>query len=126
MVKRVIKKPKLQLYSAVVYIYASFNNTLVSVTSEFGEVITWSSGGACGFKNARKSTPFAAQMAAKTVAKNLLEYGVTQIQVIIKGAGPGRENAVRTLQTSGLSILIIKDQTPMPHNGCRAPKKRRV
>ena len=126
MAKRTVKKIKTQFRSGVVHIYASFNNTIITVTNEAGEVLSWASGGSCGFKGARKSTPFAAQMAAKQVAKNILEYGVKQIQVIIKGAGPGRENAIRTLQLSGLSITMIKDRTPIPHNGCRAPKKRRV
>lgn len=111
---------------AKVYIQSSFNNTIVSVTDERGNVIVWASAGSCGFKGTKKGTPFAAQMAADTVAKRALEIGIRQVAVLVRGPGSGRETAIRSLQAAGLSVLSIRDITPLPHNGCRPPKPRRV
>lgn len=107
-------------------IHSSFNNTIVSIADEKGNVIVSSSAGACGFKGTKKGTPYAAQITSDRVAKKALELGVRSVAVFIKGPGPGREVAIRTLQTAGLRILSIKDVTPLPHNGCRPPKARRV
>lgn len=111
---------------ARVYIQSSFNNTIVSITDERGNVIVWASAGSCGFKGTKKGTPFAAQMAADTVAKRALEVGIREVAVLVRGPGSGRETAIRGLQAAGLSVLSIKDITPLPHNGCRPPKPRRV
>jgi small subunit ribosomal protein S11 len=108
------------------HIQASFNNTLVTVTDQSGNAISWSSAGALGFKGSRKSTPFAAQMAAEAAAKTAVEHGLKNVEVYVKGPGSGREAAIRALQTAGLEITMIKDITPIPHNGCRPPKRRRV
>lgn len=108
------------------YIQSSFNNTLVTITDERGDVIVWTSAGSCGFKGTKKGTPFAAQVAADTAAKRALEAGVKQVQVLVKGPGSGRETAIRGLQAAGLVIVAIRDITPIPHDGCRAPKPRRV
>ncbi|MBI4297198.1 MAG: 30S ribosomal protein S11 [Chloroflexi bacterium] len=108
------------------YIQATFNNTLVTLTDPAGSVIAWSSAGSAGFKGARKGTAFAAQLAADQAAKKGMEHGLRQIDVYVKGLGSGREAAIRALQASGLSILSIRDVTPVPHNGCRPPRKRRV
>ena len=108
------------------HIQASFNNTLVTLTDQSGNAISWSSAGALGFKGSRKSTPFAAQMAAEAAAKAAIEHGLKNVEVYVKGPGSGREAAIRALQTAGLEITMIKDITPIPHNGCRPPKRRRV
>ena len=108
------------------HIQASFNNTLVTLTDQSGNAISWSSAGALGFKGSRKSTPFAAQMAAEAAAKAAVEHGLKNVEVYVKGPGSGREAAIRALQTAGLEITMIKDITPIPHNGCRPPKRRRV
>ena len=108
------------------YIHSSFNNTIVSIANERGDVVSWSSAGACGFKGTKKGTPYAAQVASDQAVKKALDMGVKTVQVFIKGPGPGREVAIRTLQTAGLKIISIKDVTPLPHNGCRPPKARRV
>jgi len=108
------------------YIQSTFNNTIVTLTDDKGGVIAWSSSGASGFKGSRKGTAFAAQRAASEAARKGIEHGLRQIEVYIKGPGSGREAAIRTLQASGLTILSIKDVTPMPHNGCRPPKRRRI
>ena len=108
------------------HIQASFNNTLVTLTDLSGNAISWSSAGALGFKGSRKSTPFAAQMASEAAAKAAIEHGLKNVEVYIKGPGSGREAAIRALQTAGLEITMIKDITPIPHNGCRPPKRRRV
>ena len=110
----------------VVHIQATFNNTIVTITNVKGEVLSWCSAGVCGFKGARKSTPFAARSAALTAAKQSLAQGVKQATVIMKGPGRGRETALRGLQEAGLKIILIRDITSIPHNGCRPPKKRRV
>ena len=109
-----------------VHIRSSFNNTLVTVTDLNGNAISWASAGGLGFRGSRKSTPFAAQMAAEACAKVALDQGVKTVDVNVKGPGPGRESAVRSLQAAGLSIVMITDTTPIPHNGCRPPKRRRV
>lgn len=107
-------------------IQATFNNTIVTLTDPNGNVIAWSSSGTVGFKGSRKSTPYAAQMAASSAARKAMEHGLKQIEVIVKGPGSGREAAIRALQSSGLYIKSIRDVTPIPHNGCRPPKRRRV
>lgn len=117
---------KRRINQGIIHIYASFNNTIITVTDTEGDVIAWSSAGACGFKGARKGTPFAAQVAAQSVAKQSMDQGMKQAEVVVKGPGAGRETAVRALQTAGLGVTLIRDITPIPHNGCRPPKKRRV
>jgi small subunit ribosomal protein S11 len=108
------------------YIQATFNNTIVTLTDPSGNVIAWSSAGANGFKGSRKSTPFAAQMTAEAAARRAQEHGLRQVDVFVKGPGSGREMAVRSLQSSGVMVISITDTTPIPHNGCRPPKRRRV
>ena len=108
------------------HIHSSFNNTIVTITDPQGNTISWASSGGLGFKGSRKSTPFASQMAAETAAKAAMEHGLKTIEVFVKGPGAGREAAIRALQTAGLEISMIKDVTPIPHNGCRPPKRRRV
>ena len=108
------------------HIHSSFNNTIVTITDERGNVISWASAGELGFKGSRKSTPFAAGEAAETAAKAAMEHGLKTVEVYVKGPGAGREAAIRALQTAGLEISAIKDVTPIPHNGCRPPKRRRV
>ena len=120
------KKVKRKIPKGVVHIQASFNNTIVTITNLKGEVIAWSSAGVCGFKGARKGTPFAAKTAAETAAKLSLEQGMKEAKVMVKGPGPGRETAIRGLQEAGLMITLIRDITAIPHNGCRPPKKRRI
>lgn len=120
------RKDKKNISVGVVHIYASFNNTIVTFSDLQGNVLTWSSAGKCGFKGARKSTPFAAQVAAEMAGKDALEYGLKTVGVEIKGPGAGRESALRALQSLGYMVTYIKDVTPIPHNGCRPPKKRRV
>jgi len=111
---------------ACAYISSTFNNTIVSITDEKGNVLTWSTAGSCGFKGTKKGTPYAAQLAASHAAKKAFDMGVRNVKVFVKGPGPGREMAIRALQISGLTIISIKDTTPIPHNGCRPPKRRRV
>lgn len=108
------------------HIKATFNNTIVTLTDNYGNVISWASAGRTGFKGARKNTPFAAQLAAKTAAKEAMDLGLRKISVMVKGPGSGREAAIRSLQATGLQVVAIKDVTPIPHNGCRPPKRRRV
>lgn len=108
------------------YIQSTFNNTIVTLTDPNGNVLAWGSAGTAGFKGSRKSTPFAAQMAAETAARRAMEHGLRQVDVYVKGPGSGREAAIRSLQSAGLTILSIRDVTPIPHNGCRPPKRRRV
>jgi small subunit ribosomal protein S11 len=110
----------------VAHIKATFNNTIVSISDSNGNIISWSSAGKSGFKGSKKSTPFAAQLAAQTSAKEAIEQGLKRIEVHVKGPGSGREAAIRSLQAAGLEIVAIKDVTPIPHNGCRPPKRRRV
>lgn len=120
------RKEKKNISYGVAHIYSTFNNTIVSVSDKVGNVIAWASGGNVGFKGTRKSTPFAAQIAAQQVAKQAQDHGVQEIDVVVKGPGPGRESAIRSLQAAGLQVNMIKDTTPIPHNGCRPPKRRRV
>src|SRR3989337_359844 len=120
------RKEKKNIQTGVAHIQASFNNTLVTMTDMSGNVIAWGSSGSEGFKGSRKSTPFAAQRAAEAAAKKCMEHGLRQIDVFVKGPGAGRESAIRALQAAGLKINAIKDVTPIPHNGCRPPKRRRV
>ena len=108
------------------HIHSTFNNTIVTITDSHGNAISWSSAGALGFRGSRKSTPFAAQMAAETAAKASMEHGMKTLEVTVKGPGSGREAAIRALQAAGLEVTSIKDVTPIPHNGCRPPKRRRV
>lgn len=120
------RKVKRTLSSAQVHIYASFNNTVITITDLQGNTICWGSAGAAGFKGSRKSTPFAARMAAEQAIKTAMSMGVQEVDLIIKGPGPGRESAIRAVQSMGLRVRSIADITPVPHNGCRPPKKRRV
>ena len=120
------KKIKKNISSGIAYVYSTFNNTIVSIADSQGNVISWSSAGQKGFKGSRKSTPYAAQIAADSAATKALEYGMKTLSVEIKGPGSGRETALRALQARGFKILSIKDTTPLPHNGTRPPKKRRV
>ena len=108
------------------HIQSTFNNTVITITDKAGNAISWSSAGAMGFKGSRKSTPFAAQMAADVAAKEAMEHGMRQVECMVKGPGSGREAAIRSLQAAGLEVSMIKDVTPIPHNGCRPPKRRRV
>jgi small subunit ribosomal protein S11 len=112
--------------NGVAHIQATFNNTIISITDSKGQVVAWSSAGRAGFKGSRKSTPFAAQLAGEACAKEALGYGVRKVEVRVKGPGPAREAAIRSLQTGGLDVMAIRDVTPIPHNGCRPPKRRRV
>ena len=108
------------------YVQSTFNNTIVTLTDQAGNVIAWSSAGSSGFKGSRKSTPYAAQVAAETAARKAMEHGLRQVEVFVKGPGAGREMAIRSLQAAGIQVLSIADVTPVPHNGCRPPKRRRV
>ncbi|MDI1471463.1 MAG: 30S ribosomal protein S11 [Thermodesulfovibrio sp.] len=121
-----IKKVKKHVPHGIAHVQTSFNNTIITITDPNGNVIAWASAGSCGFKGSRKGTPYAAQIAAETVAKRAAEMGMKQIDVFVKGPGSGRETAIRALQAAGLEINLIKDVTPVPHNGCRPPKRRRV
>jgi len=120
------RKVKRTLGSAQVHIFASFNNTIVTITDQQGNAVCWASAGSSGFKGSRKSTPFAARLAAEQVMKTALTMGVQEVDMIIKGPGPGRESAIRAVQSVGVKVRSISDVTPVPHNGCRPPKKRRV
>jgi small subunit ribosomal protein S11 len=120
------KKEKKVIHSGDAYIQATFNNTIITIADKNGNVLTWSSSGAQGFKGSRKGTPYAAQIAADAAAKKAMNFGMRQIDVYVKGPGAGRESAIRALQASGMEINLIKDVTPVPHNGCKPPKRRRV
>ncbi|WP_333654761.1 30S ribosomal protein S11 [Dissulfurispira sp.] len=124
--KRADKKVKKNIPSGSAHIQTTFNNTIITITDQGGNVIAWSSAGSLGFKGARKGTPFAAQTASETAAKKAMEMGLKHVDVYVKGPGAGRETAIRALQAAGLEITLIKDVTPVPHNGCRPPKRRRV
>ena len=124
--KKRAKKVKKNIPSGEAHIQTTFNNTIVTITDQAGNVIAWSSAGSLGFKGSKKGTPFAAQVASETAAKKAMEMGVKQVDVYVKGPGAGRETAIRALQSAGLEITLIKDVTPVPHNGCRPPKRRRV
>jgi small subunit ribosomal protein S11 len=126
--KKVVKKKKERknIPVGVVHIQSTFNNTIVTITDPIGNVVSWASAGTQGFKGSRKSTPFAAQLAAEEAAKKALEHGMRTVDVFVKGPGAGREAALRALQAAGFSVQLIRDVTPIPHNGCRPPKRRRV
>lgn len=120
------KKEKKHVSQGIAHIKATFNNTIISITDTEGNVLVWGSGGTVGFKGSRKSTPFSAQLMAKNTAQKAMEMGMKVVEVRVKGPGSGRESAIRALQASGLEVKAIKDVTPIPHNGCRPPKRRRV
>ena len=120
------RRDRKNIDKGMAHIHSSFNNTIVTITDVQGNVLSWASSGGLGFKGSRKSTPFASQMAAETAAKAAMEHGLKSVEVFVKGPGAGREAAIRALQTAGLEISMIKDVTPIPHNGCRPPKRRRV
>ena len=120
------KKVKKNVATGVAHIQSTFNNTIITITDPTGNALSWASAGQQGFKGSRKSTPFAAQMAAEEAARKAMEHGVRSIGVVVKGPGAGRESALRSLQAAGLKITMIRDVTPIPHNGCRPPKRRRV
>lgn len=130
MAKRRTARPKRRerknVEHGIAHIKSSFNNTVITITDLQGNNISWSSAGAVGFKGSRKSTPFAAQLAAESAARTAMESGMRQVEVFVKGPGAGREAAIRSLQAAGLEVNLIKDVTPIPHNGCRPPKRRRV
>jgi small subunit ribosomal protein S11 len=123
---RTKKKEKKNILNGVVHIQSTFNNTIVTITDPTGNIVSWSSAGSQGFKGSRKSTPFAAQLAAEDAAKKAMEHGMRNVEVYVKGPGAGRESALRSLQAVGFNVLKIRDVTPIPHNGCRPPKRRRV
>lgn len=120
------KKIKRKLSKGIIYIRSSFNNTIITLTNLKGDTIAWSSAGSCGFKGARKGTPFAAKIAIENILKRCFDFGIKQIKVLVSGPGPGRETVIRSLQKVGLQIILIRDMTTIPHNGCRPPKKRRI
>ncbi len=123
---KVKKKVKKNIQSGVVHIQSTFNNTIVTITDVSGNVVSWSSAGVRGFKGSRKSTPFAAQLASEDAAKKAMEHGMRTVSVYVNGPGAGRESALRALQAAGFKVSLIRDITPIPHNGCRPPKRRRV
>jgi small subunit ribosomal protein S11 len=123
---RIKKRERKNVESGVAYIKSTFNNTIVTIADLKGNAIAWASAGQVGFKGTRKSTPFAAQLAAEKAAKEAIEHGMKTVEVMVKGPGAGREAAIRSLQAAGLEVSVIKDVTPIPHNGCRPPKRRRV
>ncbi|WP_448510266.1 30S ribosomal protein S11 [Immundisolibacter sp.] len=120
------KRVKKNISEGVAHVHASFNNTIITITDRQGNALSWATAGSCGFKGSRKSTPFAAQVAADKAGTKAQEFGVKTLDVVVNGPGPGRDSAVRSLNNSGFKILSISDVTPIPHNGCRPPKKRRV
>ena len=120
------KKVKKNVPEGVAHIHSTFNNTIVTLTDTAGNALSWASAGGLGFRGSRKNTPFAAQMAAETAAKAAMEHGLKTVEVFVKGPGAGRESAIRALQVAGLEVTMITDVTPVPHNGCRPPKRRRV
>ncbi|NLW74196.1 MAG: 30S ribosomal protein S11 [Clostridiales bacterium] len=126
--KKVVKRrrEKKNVPEGAVHIKATFNNTIVTITDKFGNTISWASAGELGFKGSRKSTPFAAQSASEAAARAAVEHGMKTVEVYVKGPGSGREAAIRALETAGLQVTMIKDVTPIPHNGCRPPKRRRI
>ena len=128
MVEKKKKKTKIHknITSGIAHVFATFNNTIITIADRQGNTVVWSSCGSVGFKGSKKSTPFAAQIAAKSAAKKALEHGLKDVEVFVKGPGFGRESAIRAIQAAGLRISAIKDVTPIPHNGCRPPKRRRV
>nr|WP_092073854.1 30S ribosomal protein S11 [Dendrosporobacter quercicolus]NSL47883.1 30S ribosomal protein S11 [Dendrosporobacter quercicolus DSM 1736]SDM68706.1 small subunit ribosomal protein S11 [Dendrosporobacter quercicolus] len=125
-VARPKRKERKNIEHGIAHIRSTFNNTIVTLTDTRGNALSWASAGGLGFRGSRKSTPFAAQIAAETAAKAAMEHGLKQVEVFVKGPGAGREAAIRSLQAAGLEVNLIKDVTPIPHNGCRPPKRRRV
>ena len=125
-VTKVKKRERKNIHQGMVHIQSTFNNTIVTISDPKGNTISWGSSGSAGFKGAKKGTPFAAQSAAEQAAKAAMEHGMKQVEVYVNGPGAGRETAIRSLQSAGLEVTLIKDVTPIPHNGCRPPKKRRV
>jgi len=123
---KVRKKAKRQVTDAIAHVHASFNNTVITITDRQGNTLSWATSGGCGFRGSRKSTPFAAQVAAERAGTAAQEWGVRTVEVRVRGPGPGRESAVRALNAAGLKVTSIEDVTPIPHNGCRPPKRRRV
>ena len=123
--QRTKRRVRKNIPSGVAHIHSTFNNTIITITDPNGNAIAWSSAGALGYKGSRKSTPFAAQLAGEACAKAAMDHGVQKVEVSVKGPGPGREAAIRSLQTAGLEIIAIRDVTPIPHNGCRPPKRPR-
>ena len=120
------RKVKRQMSSAQVHVFATFNNTIITVTDQQGNTVCWGSAGSAGFKGSRKSTPFAARLATEQVMKTAQSFGIQEVDIIVKGPGPGRESAIRAVQGMGITVKSISDITPVPHNGCRPPKRRRV
>ncbi|MBW2617864.1 MAG: 30S ribosomal protein S11 [Deltaproteobacteria bacterium] len=120
------RREKKNIPTGIAHIQATFNNTIITITDPMGNTVAWASAGAMGFKGSRKSTPFAAQLAAEEAVKKAMEHGVRTVEIRVKGPGAGRESALRSIQTAGLTVSVIKDVTPIPHNGCRPPKRRRV
>lgn len=120
------RRERKNIEKGAAHIRSSYNNTIVTITDTMGNALSWASAGELGYRGSRKSTPFAAQMAAETAAKSAMEHGLKTVEVFVRGPGPGREAAIRALQVAGLDITLIKDVTPIPHNGCRPPKRRRV
>ena len=123
---RVKRREKKNIAEGIAHIKSTFNNTIISITDKHGNTISWASAGTVGFKGSRKSTPFAAQQAAENAARAAMEHGLREVECYVKGPGAGREAAIRSLQAAGLEVSVIKDVTPIPHNGCRPPKRRRV
>ncbi len=123
---RVKRREKKNIIEGIAHIKSTFNNTIISITDKQGNAISWASAGTVGFKGSRKSTPFAAQQAAENAARAAMEHGLKEVECYVKGPGAGREAAIRSLQAAGLEVSVIKDVTPIPHNGCRPPKRRRV
>ena len=124
--KSTTKKDKNSFTSGVVHIQSTFNNTIVTITNLTGDTVSWASAGSSGFKGARKGTPFASKIVIDSILKRCFDFGIKQIKILVTGSGPGRESAIRSLQKVNLQIILIRDMTPMPHNGCRPPKKRRI
>ncbi len=124
--RRPKRRERKNIAYGVAHIKSSFNNTIVTIADQHGNVLAWASSGNVGFKGSRKSTPFAAQLAAETAARRAMEHGVRKVDVVVKGPGSGRETAIRSIQNAGIEVVGIKDVTPIPHNGCRPPKRRRV
>ena len=124
--RRPRRRERKNITHGIAHIKSSFNNTIITISDQQGNVIAWASAGNVGFKGSRKSTPFAAQLAAETAARRAMEHGVRKVDCVVKGPGSGRETAIRTIQNTGIEVVGIKDVTPIPHNGCRPPKRRRV
>ena len=124
--RRPRRRERKNVTHGIAHIKSSFNNTIVTISDQQGNVLAWASAGNVGFKGSRKSTPFAAQLAAETAARRAMEHGVRRVDVVVKGPGSGRETAIRSIQNTGIEVVGIKDVTPIPHNGCRPPKRRRV